>query len=96
MDATTKEWGPITPERGMYLVDTRTVDLGGRSSPAWVGRVQLVLGGGRVLLITHTGYEWAVGPGDVREATAVERDGYEAALARWDRSITQAPGVRRP
>ncbi|GAA2639762.1 hypothetical protein [Streptomyces axinellae] len=79
------------PTRGAYLVDTSTANLG-RPSPPRVGRVQLVLDGGGALLVTHTGYQWAVGPGGLREATAAGRAAYDAARTRWLR--TPVPGAR--
>ncbi|WP_344570530.1 hypothetical protein [Streptomyces axinellae] len=83
--------GTGRPAPGAYLAEERAA----RVSPAGrarVGRVRTALDGGRVLLVAHTGYEWAPGLGDLRPATAAERDAYDAARRIWLR--TRIPGVR--
>ena len=75
----------IQYEPGEYLVDEGTRQKR-PLSPAWTGRVQLVLDGGRVLLVTHTGYEWPARPENLREATAAERAAYDAARRAWLRA----------
>ncbi|MFE9391735.1 hypothetical protein [Streptomyces sp. NPDC006784] len=61
------------------------------SEPAWVGRVQLVSTGPplRYVLVTATGYEWRTDPGDMRPATAEERDEYDAALEHRLRGLRE-------
>lgn len=66
------------PVRGAYLVDTGASSEGdGLSIAFWTGRLRHVYSEGSYLLVTATGYEWPVAPGEVRPASAAEREAYE-------------------
>lgn len=79
------------PARGAYLVDVSTAQTA-PPEPAWVGRVQAPLAGGRVLLVTATGYEWPAPLSALRAARRDECDRYEAARRAWLRP--SIPGAR--